>query len=131
MSEYVRLPEDVDGVPIKPGDKVEILHNHHVRTVRILEYVGSDDMRWRMWGDGSGGGWGDYTPCRHTPPKRYQPKPIHVPKIWLAPCPHCGGEAGWHIHDRYGVECDECGGGFAAIYETPEKAAEVWNRRTQ
>lgn len=66
MSEYVRLPEDVDGVPIKPGDKVEILHNHHVRTIRMLEYVGSDDMTWRMWGDGSGGGWGDYTPCRHV-----------------------------------------------------------------
>lgn len=66
MSNFVRLPEDVDGVPIRRGDKVELLHNHHVRTVGMLEYVGAKDMTWRMWPEDGGGGWGDYTPCRHV-----------------------------------------------------------------
>lgn len=66
MSNFVRLPEDVDGVLIRRGDKVELLHNHHVRTVGMLEYVGAEDMTWRMWPEDGGGGWGDYTPCRHV-----------------------------------------------------------------
>lgn len=66
MSKFVRLPEDVEGAPIRRGDKVELLHNHHVRTVGILEYVGAEDMTWRMWPEDGGGGWGDYTPCRHV-----------------------------------------------------------------
>lgn len=66
MSNLVRLPEDVEGVPIRRGDKVELLHNHQIRTVGMLEYVGAEDMTWRMWPEDGGGGWGDYTPCRHV-----------------------------------------------------------------
>lgn len=44
-------------------------------------------------------------------------------------CPCCGGKSHYHIHDRIGIECDDCGLGLACIYETKEQAAEVWNRR--
>ena len=44
-------------------------------------------------------------------------------------CPCCGGKSHYHIHDRIGIECDDCGLGLACVYETKEQAAEVWNRR--
>lgn len=47
----------------------------------------------------------------------------------LKNCPCCGGKAHYHIHDRIGVECNDCGLGLACIYETKEQAAEVWNKR--
>lgn len=47
----------------------------------------------------------------------------------LKTCPCCGGKSHYHIHDRIGVECEDCGLGLACIYETKEQAASVWNRR--
>lgn len=47
----------------------------------------------------------------------------------LRSCPFCGGEAHLHIHERYGVECDECGMGLGCICDTEEEAIKRWNRR--
>lgn len=47
----------------------------------------------------------------------------------LRVCPCCHGKAHYHIHDRIGIECEDCGLGLACIYETKEQAAAVWNRR--
>lgn len=47
----------------------------------------------------------------------------------LKPCPFCGGEAAFHEHERVGVECIECGAGFACVYRDRDEAAEEWNRR--
>ena len=51
--------------------------------------------------------------------------------IELKPCPFCGSEASFHIHERVGVECDnvKCSMGLACICDTQEEAAERWNRR--
>lgn len=47
----------------------------------------------------------------------------------LKPCPFCGGEAHIHRHERFGVECDECGMGLGCIKNTEKEAIEAWNRR--
>ena len=47
----------------------------------------------------------------------------------LKTCPCCGGKSHYHIHDRIGIECDDCGLGLACIYKTKEQAAWVWNKR--
>ena len=47
----------------------------------------------------------------------------------LKPCPFCGGEAHIHRHERFGIECDECGMGLGWIKETEQEAIEAWNRR--
>lgn len=47
----------------------------------------------------------------------------------LKPCPFCGGEASLHIHDRYGVECDNCSMGLGCIKLTKEEAIQAWNTR--
>jgi len=64
----------------------------------------------------------------------------------LKPCPMCGGEAapntvtysrdhvndqGWKQDIFYGVNCIQCGLNNRGIvgWQTPEKAAEAWNRR--
>lgn len=44
-------------------------------------------------------------------------------------CPFCGGEAYLHIHERYGIECDNCGMGLGCICDTEEEAIKRWNRR--
>lgn len=49
----------------------------------------------------------------------------------LEPCPFCGGEADYHIHERIGVECLACGAGFATVFGSREEAAEAWNRRAE
>lgn len=49
----------------------------------------------------------------------------------LKPCPFCGGEAAFHEHERVGVECIECGAGFACVYRDRDEAAEEWNRRVE
>lgn len=49
----------------------------------------------------------------------------------LKPCPFCGGEADYHIHERIGVECLACGAGFATVFGSREEAAEAWNRRAE
>lgn len=49
--------------------------------------------------------------------------------VKLKPCPFCGAPAHIHEHERFGVECDECGMGLACIKETAEEAAEAWNKR--
>lgn len=50
----------------------------------------------------------------------------------LKPCPFCDGEAEmrnpWTSNTNYYVECYECGC-TTAIFDTPEKAVEAWNRR--
>lgn len=46
-------------------------------------------------------------------------------------CPFCGGEAVFHEHERVGVECIECGAGFACVYRDRDEAAEEWNRRAE
>lgn len=45
-------------------------------------------------------------------------------------CPFCGGEARYHIHDRFGIECIECGAGYAAVFPTKADVRRAWNRRT-
>lgn len=49
----------------------------------------------------------------------------------LKPCPFCGGEAAFHEHERVGVECIECGAGFACVYRDRDEAADKWNRRAE
>ena len=49
----------------------------------------------------------------------------------LKPCPFCGGEAAFHEHERVGVECIECGAGFACVYRDRDEAADEWNRRSE
>ena len=46
-------------------------------------------------------------------------------------CPFCGGEAAFHERERVGVECIECGAGFACVYRDRDEAAEEWNRRAE
>lgn len=50
----------------------------------------------------------------------------------LKPCPFCNGEAEmrnpWMSSANFYVECYECGC-TTAIFDTPEKAAEAWNKR--
>ena len=57
--------------------------------------------------------------------------------IKLKPCPFCGGKAifglGEELRKKYQrnddwVKCSWCGS-ETACYDTPEKAAEAWNRR--
>ena len=57
----------------------------------------------------------------------------------LKPCPFCGGEGVITDEDCYGftyndwmVYCENCQTyvGFGLQCETPEEAAEAWNRRT-
>ena len=43
----------------------------------------------------------------------------------LKPCPFCGGDAMFHEHERVGVECIECGAGFACVYRDRGEAAEA------
>lgn len=47
----------------------------------------------------------------------------------LKPCPFCGSEAGLHKHERFGIECLECGAGFAAVFKSAEEAIVAWNTR--
>lgn len=47
----------------------------------------------------------------------------------LLPCPFCGGTANLHIHDRYGVECENCSMGLGCIKLTKEDAIKAWNTR--
>lgn len=48
----------------------------------------------------------------------------------LKPCPHCGGEAHFHEHEKIGVECIECGTGFGCVCDTLEEASDLWNAMT-
>lgn len=48
----------------------------------------------------------------------------------LKTCPHCGGEAHFHEHEKIGVECIECGTGFGCVCDTHEEAADLWNAMT-
>ncbi len=57
----------------------------------------------------------------------------------LAPCPHCGGEAGYRSFTSRGwlykitthyVACTICGC-RTTVQETPQEAAEIWNRRVK
>lgn len=50
-------------------------------------------------------------------------------KTELKPCPFCGGEAHIHMHDRFGIECEECGMGLGCIKETEVEAIKAWNKR--
>lgn len=49
----------------------------------------------------------------------------------LKPCPFCGGEARYHIHDRFGIECIECGAGYAAVFPTKADVERAWNARAE
>ena len=53
----------------------------------------------------------------------------------LKPCPFCGSDnveihIPYMISDMYMVQCYDCNCN-TAIFETPEKAAEAWNRRAE
>lgn len=63
--DYMPYPQDADGVPIHVGDELVLLHNSNHVKVRSMELLETEEMRWRMWPEGGGGGWGDYTECRH------------------------------------------------------------------
>ena len=49
----------------------------------------------------------------------------------LKRCPFCGGEARYHIHDRFGIECIECGAGYAAVFPTKADVERAWNARAE
>lgn len=49
----------------------------------------------------------------------------------LKACPFCGGEAGYHVHQRIGIECGDCGAGFACIFPDKATAARAWNARAE
>ena len=58
-------------------------------------------------------------------------------KIELKPCPFCGGEAELKEYrltakadSRHVVYCQKCGV-ITRFYESPEAAAEAWNRRSE
>jgi Lar family restriction alleviation protein len=53
-------------------------------------------------------------------------------KIELKPCPFCGGKAEMvsDFDDEHYVYCSGCKGGWKTM-ETPEEAAEAWNRRVE
>ena len=50
----------------------------------------------------------------------------------LKPCPFCGGKAEMvsDFDDEHYVYCTGCKGGWKTM-ETPEEAAEAWNRRVE
>ncbi|MDD5017181.1 MAG: Lar family restriction alleviation protein [Eubacteriales bacterium] len=59
-------------------------------------------------------------------------------ELHLEPCPFCEESDGVHNQEiyyaetdstTYGVICEDCGGEIGE-FETPEKAAAAWNRRT-
>lgn len=65
-----------------------------------------------------------------------------MPEIKLKPCPFCAGHNIYILtvytsfrdepeRKRYEAVCDSCGACISAYYEfeTPEEAAEAWNRR--
>ena len=58
-------------------------------------------------------------------------------EIKLKPCPFCGGEAEFVLGEEYReehkqskdwIQCSSCGI-ETPYFDTPEKAAEAWNRR--
>lgn len=54
----------------------------------------------------------------------------------LKPCPFCGRSAvidrlgNKHYGDMFGVSCIGCFGEISVRFETEQRAAEAWNKRT-
>jgi len=55
----------------------------------------------------------------------------------LKPCPFCGGEAFiiehkfYKLNSAFGVRCNECGSESRQFFDSPNEAAEAWNRRVK
>ena len=68
LKEYVKLPVDADGVPIRVGDTIEIEHNGRVTTVTNINY---NEYGWQVYCS-EGGGFDKDTRCRHVQPDSWE-----------------------------------------------------------
>ena len=68
LKEYVKLPVDADGVPIRVGDTIEIEHNGRVTTVTSINY---NEHGWQVY-CAEGGGFDKDTRCRHVQPDSWE-----------------------------------------------------------
>ena len=66
--EWVKLPVDADGVPIRVGDTIEIEHNGRVTTVTNINY---NEYGWQVYCAG-GGGFDKDTRCHHVQPDSWE-----------------------------------------------------------
>ena len=66
--EWVKLPVDADGVPIRVGDTIEIEHNGRVTTVTNINY---NEYGWQVY-CAEGGGFDKDTRCHHVHPDSWE-----------------------------------------------------------
>ena len=66
--EYIKLPVDADGVPIRVGDTIEIEHNGRVTTVTNINY---NEYGWQVYCS-EGGGFDKDTRCHHVQPDTWE-----------------------------------------------------------
>lgn len=65
---YIKLPVDVDKMPIHVGDTIEIEHNGRVTTVTNINY---NEYGWEVY-CAEGGGFDKDTSCRHVKPDSWE-----------------------------------------------------------